>query len=91
MIRHSQENQTPLYIVRYEDLVTHPKETLMGLMCYLFDKRDLTGTNMERRIEQVLAKPSKSLPRLSVLLCGAPKNMSVCCQYWVTGPRAVVN
>lgn len=38
LIRHcTQENRNPLYIVRYEDLVSCPKETLMGLMAYLFE------------------------------------------------------
>ena len=45
-----------MYIVRYEDLVTHPKDTLMGLMSFLLEVKDLTGTNMERRIDQVVSK-----------------------------------
>ena len=43
--------ENPLYIVRYEDLVLQPKDTLMGLFCYLLGERDLTGTNLERRID----------------------------------------
>ena len=46
-----QEGKNPLYIVRYEDLVMKPKETLMGLACYLLEQNDLSGTNMERRID----------------------------------------
>ena len=57
LIRHcTQENRQPLYIVRYEDLVSQPKDTLMGLMSFLLEQKDLTGTNIERRIEQVLSK-----------------------------------
>ena len=41
----------PLYIVRYEDLVLKPKETLMGLFTFLLGVQDLTGTNAERRID----------------------------------------
>ena len=55
IIRHCvEENRQPLYIVRYEDLVMEPKETLMGLMSFLLDEQDLTGTTMERRIDQLL-------------------------------------
>jgi len=57
LIRHcTKENRQPIYIVRYEDLVTSPKETLMGLMSFLLEQRDLTGTNAERRIDEVVAK-----------------------------------
>jgi len=52
LIRHcTSENKQPLYIVRYEDLVTDPKDTLMGLMSFLLEKKDLSGTNVERRID----------------------------------------
>lgn len=57
LIRHcTTEDRQPIYIVRYEDLVTDPKETLMGLMSYLLEVPDLTGTNTERRIDEVVAK-----------------------------------
>jgi len=52
LIRHcTDENKQPLYIVRYEDLVTAPKDTLMNLMAFLLEKKDLSGTNVERRID----------------------------------------
>jgi len=61
LIRHcTTEGRQPLYIVRYEDIVTHPKETLMGLMSYLLEKKDLSGTNVERRIEQIVAQGSSA-------------------------------
>lgn len=50
----------PLYIVRYEDLVLEPKDTLMGLFAFLLGVRDLSGTNAERRIDQVLAMGRKA-------------------------------
>ena len=50
------EAKNPMYIVRYEDIVTNPKETLMGLMSFLLEVKDLTGTNMERRIDQLVSK-----------------------------------
>lgn len=49
----------PLYFVRYEDLVSDPKETLMGLMSFLLEESDLVGSNAERRICQVISKGSK--------------------------------
>jgi len=59
LIRHcNQDKRNPLYIVRYEDLVTDPKDTLMGLMSFLLEKQGLAGSNVERRIEQVLQQGS---------------------------------
>ena len=40
--------------------MTDPKETLMGLMGFLFEQKDLTGTNIERRIDEVVAKGSSA-------------------------------
>ena len=51
------QDKCPLYIVRYEDLVLKPKETLMGLFAYLLGVKDLTGTNTERRIDEVVVNP----------------------------------
>jgi hypothetical protein len=57
LIRHcTTEDRQPIYIVRYEDLVTSPKDTLMGLMSYLLEAGDLEGSNVERRIDEVVAK-----------------------------------
>ena len=58
MTEQCRRKKHPLYIVRYEDLVLEPKETLMGLFSFLLEERDLSGTNAERRIEQVLSKGS---------------------------------
>lgn len=41
--------------MRYEDLVTNPKEELTGIMKFVLDLDDLAGTNAERRIEAVTA------------------------------------
>lgn len=61
LLRHcTKENRCPIYIVRYEDLVTAPKETLMGLMSYILEVKDLSGTNVERRIDEVVAKGSSA-------------------------------
>ena len=50
-----EKKSNPLYIVRYEDLVIKPKETLMGLLGFILGEKDLSGTNAMRRIDQVVA------------------------------------
>ena len=50
------EKVNPIYIVRYEDLVQSPRETLKGLFEFLLEDEDLEGSNAVRRIEQVLSK-----------------------------------
>ena len=56
LLRHCiEEEKQPLYIVRYEDLVTSPKKTLMGLMSYLLEVEDLAGTMVEKRVDEVVA------------------------------------
>lgn len=52
--------KNPLYFVRYEDLVLKPKETLMGLFAFILSEKDLTDTNAERRIDQVVNMGSKA-------------------------------
>jgi hypothetical protein len=42
--------------VRYEDLVNAPKETYEGIFKYLLEIDDVEGTNVQRRIDQVVAK-----------------------------------
>jgi hypothetical protein len=46
MLRHcNDEGRNPIYIVRYEDLVTNPGPELEGIMKFLLDLDDLKGTN----------------------------------------------
>ena len=59
-VRQTRETKTPLYIVRYEDLVNEPKETLLGLMAFCFEIKDARGTNLGRQIDKVLAKGSEA-------------------------------
>jgi hypothetical protein len=55
MLRHcNKEGRNPIYIVRYEDLVSNPKPELEGIMKYLLDLDDLTGTNAQRRVDEVI-------------------------------------
>ena len=54
MLKHcTKDGKNPIYIVRYEDLCLNPVEELTGMMKFLLDLDDLTGTNMERRIQQL--------------------------------------
>lgn len=48
-------SQVPTYFVRYEDLVLDPAETMKGLYKFLLSAEDLSGTNCERRIDEVVA------------------------------------
>jgi hypothetical protein len=57
LLRHcNKENKSPIYFVRYEDLLSEPQKELEGVMKFLLDVDDLTGTNCQRRIEQITAK-----------------------------------
>ena len=49
------EKQNPIYFVRYEDLVLNKKDTLMGLFSFILGKKDLKGTNIERRIDKIVS------------------------------------
>ena len=46
----------PVLFVRFEDLVSDPESQLMNIMRFLIGKRDLSGTNAERRVKEVIAK-----------------------------------
>lgn len=45
----------PILFIRFEDLVMNPEPELYNMMSFLLGKRDLAGTNAERRIKEVLA------------------------------------
>lgn len=52
MLKHcNKEGRNPIHIVRYEDLVTSPREELIGIFKFLLDLDDIKGTNAERRID----------------------------------------
>ena len=55
MLKHcNDDRENPIYIMRYEDLVANPKQELEGIMKYLLDLDDLTGTGAEKRIAEVV-------------------------------------
>jgi hypothetical protein len=45
-----------LYGTRFEDLTTNPEAELTNIMKFLLNVTDITGTNAERRVKEVIAK-----------------------------------
>lgn len=56
----------PVYIVKYEDLLTNPKDTLTGLMSYLLncEEPELKGSLVEKLLQSVLEKYQGSTPQV---------------------------
>jgi len=48
--------ELPVLFVRFEDLVVNPEPQLRNIMMFLNNMTDLTGTNAERRVLEVIAK-----------------------------------
>lgn len=46
--------------MRYEDLVTSPREELEGIYKFLLEIDDLSGTNAARRLDQIMAMGDKA-------------------------------
>jgi len=55
MMRDAKFRSVPILFIRFEDLVMNPEPELYNMMSFLLGKRDLTGTNAERRIKEVMA------------------------------------
>lgn len=53
-------NRCPVLWIRYEDLVATPDKCLTQIMQFLLNKKDLSGLNAERRVQDVLSKGSKA-------------------------------
>ena len=60
MMKDSKFHDIPMLFMRFEDLVSNPEPELYNLMRFLLGTRDLTGTNAERRIKEVLAMDAKA-------------------------------
>ena len=52
--------KAPILFVRFEDLASDPEPSLYRMMEFILGERDLTGTNAERRIKEVIAKGSSA-------------------------------
>lgn len=55
MMNDAKSRCVPILFIRFEDLVMDPEPELYSMMSFLLSKRDLIGTNAERRIKEVLA------------------------------------
>ena len=55
MMNDSKFRKVPMLWIRFEDLVMNPEPELTNVMRFLLGKKDLTGTNAERRIKEVIA------------------------------------
>ena len=44
------EHHNPIYIVRYEDMVKDSVGPTTGILQYLLEMEDISGTNAERRV-----------------------------------------
>lgn len=42
--------KVPVHLIKFEDILTNPKETMVNLMQFILNS-DITGTNMERYID----------------------------------------
>ena len=54
MMNDAKFRKVPTLFIRFEDLVMNPEPELYNMMSFLLGKRDLTGTNAERRIKEVI-------------------------------------
>lgn len=54
-------NSVPTLWIRYEDLVSDPETQLMNMMRFLVGRRDLAGTNAERRVKEQIAKGANAI------------------------------
>jgi len=53
------QKKNPIYFVRYEDLMSNPQDELVGVLKYLLDVEDLSGTVAEARIKDVVKSIDK--------------------------------
>jgi len=41
----------PVHIIRFEDILHNPKDTMMSLMRFILNEKSIDGSNMERYID----------------------------------------
>ena len=56
----AERKDVPVLFLRFEDLVMNPEPELYKMMQFMLGIKDLTGTNAERRIKEVIAKGSSA-------------------------------
>lgn len=52
--------QVPHYFIRYEDLYTNPQEILEKVFCFFLELESIEGTNLQRRIKEVVTLGHKA-------------------------------
>lgn len=57
-MKDARTRKVPIMFVRFEDLVSNPEPELYKIMKFILGERDLTGTNAERRIKEVISMGS---------------------------------
>jgi hypothetical protein len=53
-LKYAEENNVPLYIIRYEDLLTDTKDEVMQMMKFLLHYQKIEGTVVEEKIDSYL-------------------------------------
>ena len=48
----------PVYIIRYEDIVANPEPTLKGLLEFILNVEDISGTNVEQYLKLAVSEAS---------------------------------
>ena len=56
----AERRDVPILFLRFEDLSMNPEPELYKIMQFMLGVKDLTGTNAERRIKEVIAKGSSA-------------------------------
>jgi hypothetical protein len=56
LLEDAKMKRLPVLFVRYEDLVSNPEPELRQIMAFLLNVTDITGTNAERRVREVIMK-----------------------------------
>jgi hypothetical protein len=60
VLHDARKRTVPTIFIRYEDLCERPDVQLNNIMKYITGLNDLTGTNAERRVNEVIAKGHKA-------------------------------
>ena len=53
-LRDMKKREVPILFVRFEDLLMDPEPELRNIMRFILGMKDITGTNAERRIKEVI-------------------------------------
>ena len=53
-LRDMKKREVPILFVRFEDLLMDPEPELRNIMRFILGMKDITGTNAERRIQEVI-------------------------------------